>query len=129
MQARGAPCRPAPGPHIASMVVGMVTGMTASITGRDGRRRWRRLSPVRHALFTLGCLLILITPVLGVLPGPGGVFVFAAGAALVLETSPRARRGYVRLKRRWPRLGDWIDWGLRRPSRKRRRERRAAPGG
>lgn len=81
---------------------------------------------MRHSLFALGWLLILVSPLVGVLPGPGGIFVFAGGAALVLETSPRAKRGYVRLKRRWPRLGGWIDWGLRRESARRRAARRLA---
>jgi hypothetical protein len=78
---------------------------------------------MRHCLFVLGWLLIVISPLAGLLPGPGGVFVFAAGMALVLETSPWAKRVYVRAKRRWPRVGGWLDWGLRRRREKRRRER------
>lgn len=74
-------------------------------------------------LFGVGWLLMVVAPVAGLLPGPGGVFVFAGGAALVLETSPRAKRAYVRLKRRWPKLGGWIDWGLRRKSARRRAAR------
>ena len=47
----------------------------------------------------------------------------ATGFALLLETSPWARRFYVRAKRRWPKLGEWVDWGMRRRSARRRRER------
>ena len=96
------------------------------MTWSERRRRWKHNLAMRHALFGIGWLLIVLSPAVGVLPGPGGVFVFAAGAALVLETSPRAKRAYVRLKRRWPKIGDWVDWGLRRPSAKRRAARLAA---
>ncbi len=78
---------------------------------------------MQHVLFALGWVLILAAPIVGLLPGPGGIFVLAAGFALLLETSPWARRFYVRAKRRWPRLGEWVDWGMRRASARRRRER------
>jgi hypothetical protein len=68
----------------------------------------------------LGILLILVTPLVGVLPGPGGVFVFAAGAALVLKYSPWGKRLYVRLRRRYPKGAAWADWALRRASHRRR---------
>lgn len=96
------------------------------MTWSERLRHWKRHGVIRRVLFVLGWLLILLSPVAGLLPGPGGVFVFAGGAALVLETSPRAKRAYVRLKRRWPKLVDWIDWGLRRKSAKRRAARRSA---
>lgn len=75
---------------------------------------------VRRILFALGWLLLVAAIPVGLLPGPGGVFVFAAGLALILEASPWAKRVYARAGRRWPRLGRWMDWGLRRPSAKRR---------
>lgn len=78
---------------------------------------------IRQAWFILGCLLIVISPLVGVLPGPGGIFVFAAGFALVLKNSEWAKRRYVRLKKRWPNKGRWVDWGLRRESARRREER------
>ncbi len=68
----------------------------------------------------VGILLILITPFVGIIPGPGGVVVFAAGAALVLKYSQWAKRLYVRLQRRYPKAGAWSDWALRRPSPRRR---------
>ncbi|MDB5706996.1 MAG: hypothetical protein JWN66_4112 [Sphingomonas bacterium] len=34
---------------------------------------------LRFGLFWLGVLLVIATPFVGVIPGPGGVFVFAAG--------------------------------------------------
>jgi len=82
-----------------------------------------RSAIVRTGLTLLGGLIILISPVIGVLPGPGGVFVFAAGLALMLQNSDMAKRVFVRLKRRWPKLGYVADLGLRRASALRRFER------
>ncbi len=91
-----------------------------------GRIDWRHLThypAVRSALVVIGFILIGLTPVVGPIPGPGGVVVFAAGLSLVLRYSAWAKRFYVRFKRRHPKKGDWADWGLRRPSAKRRQER------
>ena len=78
---------------------------------------------VRTALLALGIVLIALTPVVGPLPGPGGIIVFAAGLTLVLRNSRWARRAFARAKRRWPRLGALADRALRRQSARRRRER------
>ncbi|HLZ79192.1 MAG TPA: hypothetical protein VKQ09_07625 [Sphingomonas sp.] len=78
---------------------------------------------MRQILFALGWLLIVAAPIIGLLPGPGGIVLLAAGFALVLETSPWAKRVYVRIKRRRPRAGDLVDRVLRRTSARRRRER------
>ncbi|PWG03354.1 hypothetical protein [Sphingosinicella humi] len=89
------------------------------------RRKWIALGKVpavRTSLFVLGLLLIVSAPLVGVVPGPGGVIVFATGLALVLKYSEWAKRRYVQFKRRHPKKGAWADWGLRRPS-ARRRER------
>ena len=42
--------------------------------------------------------------VIAPLPGPGGVPVMAAGLMLVLRNSASAKRGFVRLHRRHPRV-------------------------
>lgn len=78
---------------------------------------------MRAVLFWLGVLLIILAPLVGVIPGPGGVFFFAAGAALVLRNSRWAKKQYARLKRRHPNKGAWADWSLRRSSYLRRAER------
>ncbi len=85
-----------------------------------------RTEGLRLCLFALGCLLIAITPLIAILPGPGGIFSFGAGLALVLKNSPWARRRYVGFKRRWPRWGAWTDWGMRRGSARRRQQIRDA---
>jgi hypothetical protein len=87
------------------------------------RARKKKLPFLRQGLFFLGCLLIVISPLVGVIPGPGGVFVFAAGLALVLKNSEWAKRLYVRFKRKHPNKGRWADWGMRRLSARRREER------
>lgn len=82
----------------------------------------------RPLLVGTGALLILLSPVVGIVPGPGGIFVFAAGLVLVLRGSARARRGWVVLKRRWPRLGAVADRTMRRRSALRRHARARAAG-
>lgn len=71
-------------------------------------------------LFGVGVALMAVSPLVGVIPGPGGIFVFAGGLGLALKYSRWAKRRYVGFKRRWPRQGAWADWGLRRASAKRR---------
>lgn len=85
--------------------------------------RTSRHPALRFTLFWTGALLIVVTPLVGAIPGPGGVFVFAGGLALVLRNSHWAKRRFVRTKRRWPRLGHYADMGLRRASAARRRAR------
>jgi len=75
---------------------------------------------VRQGLFLLGVVLIIVSPLVGAIPGPGGVVVFAAGLGLVLKYSGWAKRQYVKFKRKHPNKGRWADWGMRRPSARRR---------
>ena len=84
---------------------------------------WGRIPIVRSLLFAFGCLLILVSPLVGAVPGPGGVLVFAFGLGLVLKYSEWAKRQYVRFKRSHPNKGRWADWGMRRESAKRREAR------
>jgi hypothetical protein len=100
------------------------------------RQRWRKFIDhpvVEWSIFGLGVLLLAISPIVGALPGPGGVIVAGIGLALVLRTSMWAKRRYVRFKRWRPRVrgkelnpGGWTDWALRRKSAKRREEIRKA---
>jgi hypothetical protein len=92
----------------------------------DQRRRmqWTQMPLVRHSLVALGFLLIALTPVVGPIPGPGGIIVFGAGLSLILKYTGWAKRLYVRLKRKHPNKGRWADWSLRRASARRREELR-----
>jgi hypothetical protein len=74
----------------------------------------------------IGMLLMAVSPLFGVLPGPGGIIVFGAGLALTLKYSEWAKRHYVRFKRKHPNKGRWADWGMRRPSARRREAIRKA---
>ncbi|HWJ38482.1 MAG TPA: hypothetical protein VNR86_06950 [Sphingomicrobium sp.] len=87
------------------------------------RDQWRKLIDhpvVEWSLFALGLVLLLVSPLVGAIPGPGGIIVAGIGLALVLKTSAWAKRRYVRFKRWQPRAGRWTDWALRRPSAQRR---------
>jgi len=75
---------------------------------------------IRTGLLVLGLVVILISPLVGAIPGPGGIFVFAFGLVLVLQNSSWARRNFARWKRRWPRFGHYADMALRRRSFRRR---------
>jgi len=89
---------------------------------RQSTRRWTEITLVRQILVATGFFLIALTPIVGPIPGPGGVIVFAAGVGLVLKYSGWAKRFYVRFKRRHPNKGRWADWSLRRESARRREE-------
>lgn len=89
----------------------------------DLRAKWKaagRNPTVKLFLLFLGLLLLAAAPVVGVIPGPGGIVFAAAGMTLVLRNSRWAKRRYVLFKRWQPRAGSWFDWGMRRPSARRR---------
>ena len=92
-------------------------------TGIPLTRRQGNAPCLRPALFWVGVLLVVVSPLVGVIPGPGGVVFFAAGAGLMLKNSRWAKRQYARFKRRHPNKGAWADWSMRRPSQRRRAER------
>jgi hypothetical protein len=87
------------------------------------QRQWRRVVDhpmVQWTLFGLGLVLLVISPLVGAIPGPGGILVAGIGLALVLKTSMWAKRRYVRFKRWQPRAGRFADLALRRRSARRR---------
>lgn len=99
--------------------------------GKDnGRANGRGNDTLRIVLLGIGIVLILLTPIVGALPGPGGIIVLAGGLALTLKNSNWAKRLYVRFKQRWPKYGRMADWSLRRKShfRRLRRKERLSEG-
>jgi hypothetical protein len=78
---------------------------------------------VRMTQLVIGVFFVLVTPLIGLLPGPGGVVVFGIGLGLILRNSSWAKRRYVAFKRKRPKMGNWADWGLRRKSAKRREQK------
>jgi len=85
-------------------------------------RKWTDNPLVRQFLVMIGFILVAITPLVGPIPGPGGIIVFGAGLSLILKYTGWAKRLYVRFKRRHPNKGRWADWSLRRASARRREE-------
>jgi hypothetical protein len=81
---------------------------------------------MRAAQLGLGGVLIIGAGIMGPLPGPGGIFLFAGGMILILRNSRRAKTKWARLKRRWPRTGHMVDRVMRRPSALRRHGRAKA---
>ena len=93
------------------------------------REKWTRFldNPVvEWSIFLIGVILLMISPLVGAIPGPGGIIVAGIGLAMVLKTSMWAKRRYVRVKRWQPKAGRWMDWALRRPSAQRREAVRKA---
>jgi hypothetical protein len=93
------------------------------------RERWTKFldnPAVEWSIFLIGVFLLMISPLVGAIPGPGGIIVAGIGLAMVLKTSMWAKRHYVRVKRWQPKAGRWLDWVLRRPSAQRREAIRKA---
>jgi hypothetical protein len=87
------------------------------------RDQWRKFIDhpvVEWTLFAVGVVLLILSPLVGAIPGPGGIIVAGLGLALILKTSMWAKRRYVRFKRWQPKAGRWTDWALQRRSAKRR---------
>jgi hypothetical protein len=80
----------------------------------------RRHPALRVVQLGMGGVLILGACVIGPLPGPGGIFLFAGGMILILRNSRTAKRHFARAKRRWPKAGQLVDRTMRRPSALRR---------
>jgi hypothetical protein len=95
--------------------------------------QWRRFVEqpiVEWTLFAAGVVLLIVSPLVGAIPGPGGIVIAGIGLALVLKTSMWAKRHYVRFKRWQPKAGRLTDRALRRPgARRREAARKAAEGG
>jgi hypothetical protein len=96
------------------------------LTGKAEKRTGKPSAMKRLAMFWGGAFLVIVSPLVGAIPGPGGVFVFAAGFGLMLRGSRWVKKRYARFKRRHPKKGDWADFGLQRGSYKRRQARAKA---
>jgi len=94
----------------------------AAMNAPKSKKGWTDNYIVRQCLVGLGFVLIALTPLVGPIPGPGGIIVFGAGLSLILKYTGWAKRLYVRFKRRHPNKGRWTDWSLRRASARRREE-------
>lgn len=103
---------------VASAAMHHMVRMKRTAEERMNRKRWRYTSGYRFMLSILGFFLILISPIVGAIPGPGFIILFPIGLALVLQNSRWAKKRYVDFKRRFPEYGKWTDWAMRRPRHK-----------
>jgi len=55
-------------------------------------------------LMGIGWMLLIIGPIVGLLPGPGGFPIVATGLILILSQSYTAKRIFVRWQQRYPRI-------------------------
>ena len=91
-------------------------------------QRLRSNPQVRLALFVTGVVLMILSPIIGILPGPGFIILFPVGLMLCLQNSAWAKRIYVRFKWRHPRYAGWTDRVMQRASAARRRARAKLAG-
>lgn len=84
-------------------------------------QRLRSNAQIRLALFIFGVVLMILSPIIGILPGPGFIILFPVGLMLCLQNSAWAKRIYVRFKWRHPRYAGWTDRVMQRASAARRR--------
>ena len=56
------------------------------------------------ALMGAGWTLLGLSPIVGLLPGPGGIPMAAAGLVLILSQSYTARRIFIRSQQRYPKI-------------------------
>ena len=89
----------------------------------------RRHPALRVAQLVAGVLLVIAAALVGPIPGPGGIFLFAGGMVLILRNSRWAQRQFARWKRRWPKTGHVVDLTMRRGSAIRRRARSKGEAG
>lgn len=90
------------------------------------REFWQALgrNPIyRLVMFVIGCILVVLAPIVSPLPGPLGLVFFGIGMGLVLRNSLWAKKRYAAFKKQRPKMGSWADWGLRRKSARRRAQR------
>ncbi len=69
---------------------------------------------IRLLTLATGILLVLVSPIIGALPGPGFIIIFPVGLALILKSSRTAKRLYARFSYKYPRYGRWTNMALRR---------------
>ena len=73
---------------------------------------------MRTGLFVLGCILVAMSPAVGVIPGPGGLIVFAAGRGADAQDVALGKAAVRHMSsRRWPKVGIALTAGCAGPAR------------
>ncbi len=68
----------------------------------------------RWVMIIIGWALMIAAPLIGWLPGPGGLVLFPLGLAILIKNSAWAKRFYTRASKRYPDYGRWANWAMRR---------------
>ncbi len=84
----------------------------------SGKKVMKASKTHRMFMLVLGWFMIIISPIVGAIPGPGFIILFPIGLALVLKNSRWFKRLYIGFKRKFPEYGSWTDWALRRKGHK-----------
>jgi hypothetical protein len=77
-------------------------------------KKWSDSNIYRLLMLTLGWLLVLASPLLGPLPGPGPLLILPVGLAIILKHSLWAKKRYARAARRYPDYANWANWAMHR---------------
>ncbi|MFN3619353.1 hypothetical protein [Sphingorhabdus sp.] len=77
-------------------------------------KSWRETNAFRWCMLMFGWLIVLGSPLLGPLPGPGPLILLPIGLALILKNSLWAKKRYARLARIHPEYANWANWAMRR---------------
>ncbi len=81
---------------------------------QQGAKDWRNSNAYRWFMLLLGWLLVIGSPLLGPLPGPGPLVILPIGLAIILKHSLWAKKRYARAARRYPDYANWANWAMRR---------------
>ena len=65
-------------------------------------------------------MLVITGPIVGIIPGPGGIPIVAAGAIMIMSQSRVAKRVFIRAHRRYPKTVGPVRSFIQRRSRRRR---------
>lgn len=80
----------------------------------SGGTGFRDSGAYRWLMLTVGWILVLGSPLLGPLPGPGPVILLPIGLAIILKHSRWAKKRYARAARIYPRYTNWANWAMQR---------------
>ena len=69
---------------------------------------------VQLLMMLCGWALVISSPLVSWLPGPGGLLFFILGLGLILKNSHWARKQFARHSKKHPEYSLWVGWALRR---------------
>ena len=79
-------------------------------------------------ILSTGWILVITGPIVGILPGPGGIAVIGVGVVLIMGQSRVARRVFVRTQHRYPEMMGPVRRFIRRRNQKRAEKRAKRDG-